>query len=586
MNDYNPFPILLNYNFKDKESGSRWIKRYIKFIKAIQNKRLTDSIDEKWNRHVHHIVPKSWGGIDDPNNLITMTIKEHIVAHHLLCKTMEPSMGFALVKLMGFANHEYVNPHEKFNHVISLRIATDANKSRFLRLLHPVCNLNTGKIYDSVLEASKAECGNEWSVPTAIMNQSKANDCYWMRVEDMTHDREWHLQQIIKHQEDKKLKDRFINARPVINLTTREVYLSASIAGETIGYSTDTVTGAIRDRHLLDGCMWDFVDNVGNDIDGEIEKRNQIKQYNAKYAGCSSIVDLYDGKVFKTIDDVSAHFGIATASVVRYLRAFTPYQEQHYFVRQQLVEDEGRENLLKKVQKWNEKFLENRKKYLKSKRVINLTTKETFDSIKLAKKKYPNDNIQYHVKSHNPSPHSNCYWMYEIDVTKSLDEHLAEFEQRFNEVGKKKRRQASRYNVVPVVDVTDNKEYSSLLEYANQHDILIANICTKFKRKEYYIRGVLLVPKDVLMSIPDLEAFKIEQFEKERLARHNEAVINLTTMTRYATVALAAKYSGLSNGVIKTAIRTGDLKNDEKWVRENAIPHEQYVNLKLTHVDE
>lgn len=37
----------------------------------------------------HHIIPKSMGGTDDPNNLVFLTAKEHIFAHHLLCKFTE-----------------------------------------------------------------------------------------------------------------------------------------------------------------------------------------------------------------------------------------------------------------------------------------------------------------------------------------------------------------------------------------------------------------------------------------------------------------------------------------------------------------
>lgn len=34
----------------------------------------------------HHIVPKSLGGPDDPSNLVTLTYREHFIAHWLLTK--------------------------------------------------------------------------------------------------------------------------------------------------------------------------------------------------------------------------------------------------------------------------------------------------------------------------------------------------------------------------------------------------------------------------------------------------------------------------------------------------------------------
>ena len=33
---------------------------------------------------VHHIVPRSFGGSDDPSNLVELTLREHFVAHRLL----------------------------------------------------------------------------------------------------------------------------------------------------------------------------------------------------------------------------------------------------------------------------------------------------------------------------------------------------------------------------------------------------------------------------------------------------------------------------------------------------------------------
>ena len=31
---------------------------------------------------IHHIVPRSLGGTDEPNNLVKLTLKEHLVVHH------------------------------------------------------------------------------------------------------------------------------------------------------------------------------------------------------------------------------------------------------------------------------------------------------------------------------------------------------------------------------------------------------------------------------------------------------------------------------------------------------------------------
>lgn len=41
---------------------------------------------------VHHIIPKSFGGSNDPSNLVPFTAREHFVAHRLLAK-MYPNSG-------------------------------------------------------------------------------------------------------------------------------------------------------------------------------------------------------------------------------------------------------------------------------------------------------------------------------------------------------------------------------------------------------------------------------------------------------------------------------------------------------------
>lgn len=43
-------------------------------------------------KEVHHIIPRSFGGTDDPGNLIALTAKEHFMAHRFLAK-IYPSSG-------------------------------------------------------------------------------------------------------------------------------------------------------------------------------------------------------------------------------------------------------------------------------------------------------------------------------------------------------------------------------------------------------------------------------------------------------------------------------------------------------------
>ena len=56
----------------------------------------------------HHIVPKSLGGTDFLDNLVTLTAKEHFVAHALLAKMHGGNMWHALMRMKGF-KQRYIN---------------------------------------------------------------------------------------------------------------------------------------------------------------------------------------------------------------------------------------------------------------------------------------------------------------------------------------------------------------------------------------------------------------------------------------------------------------------------------------------
>lgn len=62
---------------------NKYKKWYDAIIKNAQNRTL-DSYSE-----LHHIIPRSLGGSDDPKNLVSLTAREHFVCHILLTKFTE-----------------------------------------------------------------------------------------------------------------------------------------------------------------------------------------------------------------------------------------------------------------------------------------------------------------------------------------------------------------------------------------------------------------------------------------------------------------------------------------------------------------
>ena len=58
---------------------------YKKLYDKIIEKRQKDPITEGYSE-LHHIVPKSLGGSDNPDNLVKLSAREHFICHYLLAK--------------------------------------------------------------------------------------------------------------------------------------------------------------------------------------------------------------------------------------------------------------------------------------------------------------------------------------------------------------------------------------------------------------------------------------------------------------------------------------------------------------------
>jgi len=56
----------------------------------------------------HHIVPKSLGGSDESNNIVSLTAREHFIAHVLLAKVHGGTLWYAVIRMKGSKNR-YVN---------------------------------------------------------------------------------------------------------------------------------------------------------------------------------------------------------------------------------------------------------------------------------------------------------------------------------------------------------------------------------------------------------------------------------------------------------------------------------------------
>jgi hypothetical protein len=91
--------------------NTHYINRYCNFINSIQNTDITVY-------EVHHIIPRCLGGNNNPENLITLTPRQHFIAHWILWKaykTKELTASF-------FAMCNQNNPYQSRNPKISSRV--------------------------------------------------------------------------------------------------------------------------------------------------------------------------------------------------------------------------------------------------------------------------------------------------------------------------------------------------------------------------------------------------------------------------------------------------------------------------------
>ena len=72
-----------------------WEKLYLKYIDKCKS-TLSDNND----RYTHHIIPRSSGGTNDSSNLISLTYKQHVLAHFMLYKWNPTNANYIAYKMM------------------------------------------------------------------------------------------------------------------------------------------------------------------------------------------------------------------------------------------------------------------------------------------------------------------------------------------------------------------------------------------------------------------------------------------------------------------------------------------------------
>lgn len=71
---------------------NKYQKWYDQLIERARTRTLTGYVEK------HHVLPRSLGGTDDPDNIVKLTAREHLIAHMLLPKFHEGQFRYKMIK--------------------------------------------------------------------------------------------------------------------------------------------------------------------------------------------------------------------------------------------------------------------------------------------------------------------------------------------------------------------------------------------------------------------------------------------------------------------------------------------------------
>ena len=287
-----------------REDQKYCINQYIDFI----NDCIKQDLDYEHN-HVterHHIVPVSWCKEfeKDKNNLVVLTLDQHVIAHGLLAKTEIPS---ALQSLWGMIATRHASKltvdqriqrlanniqiiNEKYsikqNEVEIVEYLITLQRDHQSKLSHDVMMkikarrvicLNTGIVYDSMTEAGKAYLTNPLNILQACVCKTKCIGQFWAYLDDIDDPSNYKVyleqyQQRAKENRKRPNKHTFASvggggklnytARPIINIETGEILDYARLLDIRNNKKPNYTLYAINRFTKIEGALWTYYDST------------------------------------------------------------------------------------------------------------------------------------------------------------------------------------------------------------------------------------------------------------------------------------------------------------------------------------
>jgi hypothetical protein len=176
----------------------------------------------------HHVIPRSLGGTDDANNLVSLTAREHFVCHWLLTKIYTGEARYKMINAMYIMRAE--GPYQKrYESKITSRVYNTLREeySKY------ISNLNKGRVQplEENVKQKAAQTGrkrapfsDEWRAKMSKSKQGENNNRYGVKITEDTR---------------KKMREKAIGRKQ---------------SAETVQKKADAIRGSKREKKLCPHC--------------------------------------------------------------------------------------------------------------------------------------------------------------------------------------------------------------------------------------------------------------------------------------------------------------------------------------------
>ena len=317
-------------NYASENIDSKYIRYLNKYITLINSLLINQQIDEIITE-AHHIVPRSWNPdlIYDENNIICVSVKAHLILHHMLALTRDTRMCRAFYSMIN------MKPKDVFNYAVHVNLAAQAKQMWYDISVRPVVNLNTGEVVPSIASLAKTCNVTTGTITDHINKRTKiaGNFYQFKHVVDQTNI-DCELQKCLDAQRDRGDWCK----RAVVNLNTGEVFESIKDAQLSLQRNVN-IAGAISKRCRCGGYHWQYKDVVEQtSIEEQLnqyerhkitakENRKRIKSQ----IGCK-VKCVETGEIFATMTQAAKHFNTTCNCISRHTNRGTCTQAGYHFV--------------------------------------------------------------------------------------------------------------------------------------------------------------------------------------------------------------------------------------------------------------